>query len=74
MSVDILTFYRFLQISKEANVKLFREMFSEEIERLPEKVMSSRALIKYFDLDNVYKRNLFNAVFMMYFKEKLIGK
>jgi hypothetical protein len=72
MSVDILTFYRFLQISKEKeNVKLFREMFSVEIERLPEKVMSSRALSKYFELDNIYKRKLFNAVFMMYFKEKL---
>jgi hypothetical protein len=73
MSIEILTFYSFLQNDSNSNAQIrrFKELFADQIEELPKKVMSSRALNNYFSLDTLYKRNLFNAVFMMYFKEKM---
>jgi hypothetical protein len=74
MSIEILTFYSFLQNDSNSNeqIRRFKELFADQIEELPKKVMSSRALNNYFTLDTLYKRHLFNAVFMMYFKEKML--
>lgn len=71
MSIEAFTFYTFLQNNEDEQIRRFKELFADQIEELPKKVMSSRALNHYFTLDTLYKRNLFNAVFMMYFKEKM---
>jgi hypothetical protein len=72
MSEEPSTFYSFLKRNdKNEMVKRFNEVFGDEIEKLPDKVTSSKNLSQCFSMDSLYKRSLFNSVFMMYFKEKM---
>jgi hypothetical protein len=48
MTVQIDTFYNYISNNTSDNITIFKNIFSNKIHELPEKVVSSKYLIKHF--------------------------
>ena len=74
MTQDILTFYNYIKDNTSDNLLSFKSMFSDEIECLPDKIVSSKILIKHLQIESSIELCVFQNAFMEYFKYKLLGK
>lgn len=72
MSKDLFTFWYYLHTTDSSIVKLFLEIFKEDIDKLPNRVTSSKVIRKNLSLDNLQRTNLFKNVFLDYFREKVL--
>lgn len=69
MSRSKLTFYSYIKNYNSDNIRKFLELFGEEIEAIPDKMISSKYLIKFLNIhDNRVNFKIFQDAYMEYFK------
>ena len=71
MSKDKFTFYDYITNYSTSNIESFKTTFKDEIEKLPQKVVSSKFLINHLNLNTTTHFVIFNRVFMDYFRIRL---
>jgi hypothetical protein len=67
MSKDVFTFYNYLVTNKSNEIEKFLLEFSDKIHLLPDKVVSSRQLIKLLEITSRYEFKIFQNVFNDYY-------
>jgi catalase len=72
MSIEKFTFPYYIRLNKTEQIQKFINVFSDEIENIPENAVSSRVIMKCLKLDNTYKTNVFKTTYMEFFKEKIL--
>lgn len=76
MSIQKFSFPYYIRTSDSEHSQRFVEVFKNEIDKIPENTVSSRAVMRCLNLDSTnrqYKYNVFQKAYMEFFKEKLIG-
>jgi hypothetical protein len=73
MSVLPFTFYNYIMSSKNGDVKKFKEIFGDRIEKMPDKIVSSRMLMMLLEVELREEYDIFRNVYMEYFKKKVLG-
>jgi hypothetical protein len=69
MSRDKLTFYRYITNYNSANIDKFIELFENTIEKIPDRMVSSKYIIELLNINtNTIQFRAFQNVFMDYFK------
>ena len=69
MSRANLTFYSYIKNYNSDNIKKFLELFKDKIEVIPDKMTSSKYLIKFLNIhDNRVNFKIFQDAYMEYFK------
>jgi len=69
MSRDQLTFYRYITNYNSSNIDKFRELFENTIEKIPDRMVSSKYIIQILNINtNTIQFTAFQNVFMDYFK------
>ena len=72
MSRTNLTFYSYIKNYNSDNIKKFSELFENEIESIPDKMKSSKYLIKFLNIhNNMTNFKIFQDTYMEYFKVML---
>lgn len=67
MSKDVFTFYNYLVKNKSNEIDKFLTEFSDKIHLLPDKVVSSRQIIKILKITSNYEFKMFQNVFNNYY-------
>jgi len=73
MTIELFTFYYYINNYNTENTNNYRDIFKNSLEFLPEKICSSKILyniLKDEIQNNDYKRKLFNETFCEYFRIK----
>jgi len=73
MSKDILTFYNYIVSNSNHKIDIFKQTFNNKIDSLPHKIVSSKFLIKYLEINSEFELRIFKNVFLDYFKYKLLA-
>lgn len=74
MSILPFTFYNYIMSSNNNNdVEKFKEIFKTRLEKMPDKIVSSRVLMILLDIETRYEYDIFRNVYMEYFKKKVMG-
>jgi hypothetical protein len=71
MSKDILSFYKYITSHSTNNIILFKHMFNSKIDSLPDKIVSSKYLIEYLEIQSKLEFEIFKNTFLDYFKYKV---
>jgi hypothetical protein len=71
MSIEIYTFYNYINSNVSNNITNFKNVFSDKINKLPDKIISSKSLIKHLDIKTNVEFKIFKNTFLDYFKSKL---
>lgn len=71
MSIEIYTFYNYINSNVSNNITNFKNLFSDKINKLPDKIVSSKYLIKHLDIQTNVEFIIFKNTFLDYFKSKL---
>lgn len=71
MSIEIYTFYNYINSNVSNNITNFKNLFSDKINKLPDKIVSSKYLIKHLDIQTNVEFIIFQNTFLDYFKSKL---
>lgn len=71
MAVENLSFYNWLKKDIGASAEKFREAFRDEIQNIPQRVVSSKMLREFITIDTRVKEEIFKRAFLEYFREKL---
>jgi hypothetical protein len=71
MSKDIMSFWCYISTHTDENIQLFKAMFADEIDNLPNKVVTSKILRTYLMIDCPAKQKAFQNVFLDYFRLKI---
>ena len=72
MSRGNLTFYSYIKNYDSDNINKFLELFKNEIESIPDKMTSSKYLIKFLNIHgNRANFKIFQDTYMEYFKVML---
>jgi hypothetical protein len=76
MSKDYLTFYSYVHNNKTELTTSFQHFLSESIDKLPDRVCSSKVVYEILrpDLDTYFKQQLVRNTFMEYFKWKILDR
>ena len=72
MSKDIFTFYKYITTTNSYQSNTFKDIFNSKIELLPDKIVSSKYLIKYFDIKTELEFYIFQNVFLDYFRKMFL--
>jgi hypothetical protein len=67
MTKDVFTFYNYLVVNKSNEIDEFLLEFSDKIYLLPDKVVSSRQIIKTLGINSHYEFRIFQNVFKDYY-------
>jgi hypothetical protein len=67
------TFSYYLENYNNKTTSRFKVLIAEDLQKLPNKVTSSKQIRKYLTLDTNEKQQLFKTVYLDYFVEK-VGK
>lgn len=74
MSRASLTFASYLRKNLDCvKVRRFMNAFHDNVDSLPDVLLSSKKVRDYFTLDNPYKQQLFQEVYLDYFKTKILA-
>lgn len=71
MSIETYTFYNYINSNVSNNITSFKNVFSNKINKLPDKIISSKSLIKHLDIKTNVEFKIFKNTFLDYFKSKL---
>jgi hypothetical protein len=76
MTINEMTLYNYINTNSSENIIQFKKVFKNEIEKLPNKIVSSKIMMQYLNLDtdDYYKHMIFNKLYMEYFKKFLTEK
>ena len=70
MTVELGTFYNYITNNTSDNITRFKTTFSDKIHELPEKVVSSKYLIKHLGRMSCIEFKTFQNVYLDYFRFK----
>lgn len=73
MSILPFTFYSYIMSSNDNEVEKFKKIFQNRLEKMPDKIVSSRVLMILLDIESREEYNIFRNVYMEYFKKKVTG-
>lgn len=73
MSFLPFTFYSYIMSSNDNDVEKFKKFFKNRLEKMPDKIVSSRVLMILLDIESREEYNIFRNVYMEYFKKKVMG-
>jgi hypothetical protein len=69
-----LTLYSYINTYSSENINNFKKVFQNDINKLPNKMISSKSMMRTLNIDNkddYYKQLVFTKVYMEYFKNYL---
>lgn len=72
MSILPFTFYSYIMSSNDNEVEKFKKIFQNRLEKMPDKIVSSRVLMILLDIESREEYNIFRNVYMEYFKKKVM--
>lgn len=72
MSKEILSFYKYIINHSNDTINLFKNIFNQKIDSLPDTIVSSKYLIEYLDIQSKLELEIFKNAFLDYFKYKLL--
>ena len=71
MTVELGTFYNYITNNTSDNITIFKTTFSDKINELPDKVVSSKYLIKHLGISmSCVEFKIFQNVYLDYFRVK----
>lgn len=73
MSILPFTFYNYIMTSNNRDVENFKEVFKNRLEKIPDKIVSSRMLMILLNIESREEYDIFRNVYMEYFKKKVLG-
>jgi hypothetical protein len=73
MSVLPFTFYNYVMELSDNEVEKFKKIFQNRLEKIPDKIVSSRVLMILLDIQSREEYDIFRNVYMGYFKKKVLG-
>lgn len=71
MTKEYDSFYNYIISNKNDKVDKFKEIFKDRFDQLPDKVVSSKSILKNFKINNKMEFKVFQNTFLEYFKYKL---
>ena len=73
MSRGILSFYNYVMNRGGEDIEEFKRVFGERIEKMPDKITSSKVLMIILNINDREEYRVFRNVYLEYFKEKMLG-
>ena len=73
MTLEIFTFYNYLQTYSSNDITLLKELLKDKIDLLPDKITSSKKIMMCLNINSRYEYDIFKKVYLDYFKLKLIN-
>lgn len=77
MSITAFTFYNYIMSSNnndnDNDIERFKKVFQNRLEKIPDKIVSSRVLMILLDIESREEYEIFRNVYMEYFKKKVSG-
>ena len=71
MTVELGTFYNYITNNTSDNITIFKTTFSDKIDKLSDKVVSSKYLIKHLGISmSCVEFKIFQNVYLDYFRVK----
>jgi|Laugrespbdmm15sn_2_1035079.scaffolds.fasta_scaffold00044_12 hypothetical protein len=70
MTVELDTFYKYITNNTSDNITRFITKFNYKIDELPDKVVSSKYLIKHLGILSCVEFKIFQNVYLDYFRFK----
>ena len=71
MPKELFTFWYYINSTQGQATENFKALFANDIEHLPNRIVSSKRLRSFLCIDTLQKQQTFQKVFMDYFKMKL---
>ena len=71
MTKEYNSFYNYIISHKSKEIDVFTEIFKDRFYQLPDKVVSSKYILKNLTINNKKEFKIFQNAFLEYFKYKL---
>jgi hypothetical protein len=71
MTKEYDSFYNYIILNKNEEIDIFNETFRDRFYQLPDKVVSSKYILKNLTINNKKEFKIFQNAFLEYFKYKL---
>lgn len=71
MTKEYESFYNYIMLNKNKEIDIFNETFRDRFYQLPDKVVSSKYILKNLTINNKEEFKIFQNAFLEYFKYKL---
>lgn len=65
------SFYNYVMSNKNEEVDIFKKTFNDRMYQLPDKVVSSKYILKNLQINNKTELKIFQNAFLKYFRYKL---
>lgn len=72
MSYEFFTFIHYIVNYSSDHIRTFLRLFKDDVEHIPNRMISSKALRHYIKIDSYEKEQSFQRVFMEYYRKKLL--
>jgi hypothetical protein len=72
MTLEIFTFYKYLQTYSSNDITLLKELLKDKIDLLPDRITSSKKIMMCLNINSRNEYCIFKKVYLDYFKLKLI--
>lgn len=71
MTRECNSFYNYIMLNKNEEIDIFNKTFKDRFYQLPDKVVSSKHILKNLTINNKVEFKIFQNAFLEYFKYKL---
>jgi len=73
MTKECDSFYNYIMSNNSEKIDKFKQTFNDRFHQLPDKVVSSKNILKNLTINNKTEFKIFQNTFLEYFKYKLIN-
>jgi hypothetical protein len=73
MTKECESFYNYIISNKSEPIDKFKQTFNDRFDQLPDRVVSSKSILKNLTINNKTEFKIFQNTFLEYFKYKLIN-
>jgi|UniRef100_A0A6C0AMH6 hypothetical protein len=71
MTKEYDSFYNYIMLNRNQEIDIFNETFKDRFYQLPDKVVSSKYILKNLTINDKKEFKIFQNAFLEYFKYKL---
>lgn len=71
MTKEYDSFYNYIMLNRNREIDIFNETFKDRFYQLPDKVVSSKYILKNLTINDKKEFKIFQNAFLEYFKYKL---
>ena len=71
MTKECESFYNYIISNKSESIDKFKQTFNDRFDQLPDRVVSSKSILKNLTINNKMEFKIFQNTFLEYFKYKL---